>query len=286
MRLSEILSNRIVLLLFVGLASVSIELKPQPAQGQPVDAPTVLITGSNRGIGLAFAEAYAERGWNVIATCRTPVKAHKLKELAEKYKHVLIEEMDVSDFSEIDALALKYENRSIDLLLNNAGILVGIEQIRLGNIDYDLLENMFNVNSIGPLKVSEAFLDNVASSNQKKIVTMTTIGASIGSVTRQGAYQYRASKAAVNMIMRIMSFEVADRGVIIGLVHPGMVDTRGFLDADPETLPDRVREALPRIRETFLRPDESVDLMISLIDGLTPEKSGVFYDVHGEILPW
>lgn len=286
MRLSDILRHHIVLFLFLGLASVSFGLQPQPAHGQPGDAPTVLITGSNRGIGLAFAEAYAERGWNVIATCRTPVKADKLKELAKKYQRVVIEELDVADFHEIDALAVKYKNRPIDLLLNNAGILVGIEQIRLGGIDYDLLENMFKVNSIGPLKISEAFLDNVASSDQKKIVTMTTIGASIGSVTRQGAYQYRASKAAVNMIMRIMSFEVADRGVIIGLIHPGMVDTRGFLDADPETLPDRVREALPEIRETFLRPGESVDLMITMIEGLTPDKSGVFYDVHGEILPW
>jgi NAD(P)-dependent dehydrogenase (short-subunit alcohol dehydrogenase family) len=286
MRLSDILCDRIVLFLFVGLVSVSVGLQPWPAHGQPGDAPTVLITGSNRGIGLAFAEAYAERGWNVIATCRTPVKADKLKELAEKYQRVVIEELDVADFGEIDALALKYKNRPIDVLLNNAGILVGIEQIRLGGIDYDLLENMLKVNSIGPLKVSEAFLDSVASSNQKKIVTMTTIGASIGSVTRPGAYQYRASKAAVNMIMRIMSFEVADRGVIIGLIHPGMVDTRGFLDADPETLPPQVREALPRIRETFLRPGESVDLMMSIIDGLTPEKSGVFYDVEGEILPW
>lgn len=276
----------ICVVIIAGLFTLPPGLQAQPAQDDRLDSPTVLITGSNRGLGLAFVQAYADKQWNVIATCRNPAKADQLQKLAADNRHVVIEEMDVTDFDEIDALAAKYKGKPIDVLLNNAGILVGIERVRLGGVDYGLMDNMFNVNSIGPLKVSEAFLDSVAASSQKKIVTMSTVGGSIDSVKGPGAYQYRASKAAVNMIMRIMSFELADRGIIVSLIHPGMVDTRGYMDADVATLPKQVRDAMPMIRKTFLRPRESVDQMITLIDGLTPEVSGQFYDFKGDILPW
>ncbi len=270
----------------VALVSLSAHGISTPALGQTADAPTVLITGSNRGLGLAFAQAYAVEGWNVIATCRNPAAADDLNALAADNTNVVVEELDVTDFEEIDALAEKYKDTPIDVLLNNAGLLVGMEQIRLGSIDYQLLEDMYKVNSIGPLKVSEAFLSHVENSDQKKIVVMSTIGGSIGSVDGPGAYQYRSSKAAVNMTMRVMSFEVADRGIRIGIIHPGFVDTRGFLDADPETLPEQLREALPRMRDMILRPSESVALMLPIIDGLNAENSGTFYQVQGEPLPW
>jgi NAD(P)-dependent dehydrogenase (short-subunit alcohol dehydrogenase family) len=286
MKLRNSLTIRACLFVILGLLALTPSVQAQTAQSKRLDAPTVLVTGSNRGLGLAFVQAYADKQWNVIATCRNPSKADKLQQLAADNNHIVIEALDVTDFDEVNALAAKYKGRPIDVLLNNAGILVGIERIRLGSVDYELMDNMFKVNSIGPLKVSEAFLENVAASSQKKIITMSTIGGSIGSIKGPGAYQYRASKAAVNMIMRIMSFEVADRGVIVSMIHPGMVDTRGYLDADVATLPQRVREAMPMIRKTFLRPRESVDQMITLIDGLTPEVSGQFYDYKGDTLPW
>lgn len=286
MKSGNSLRIRACLFVVLGLLALTPGVQAQTAQNKRLDAPTVLITGSNRGLGLAFVQAYADKQWNVIATCRNPSKADKLQQLAADNNHIVIEALDVTDFDEVNALAAKYKGRPIDVLLNNAGILVGIERIRLGSVDYELMDNMFKVNSIGPLKVSEAFLENVAASSQKKIITMSTIGGSIGSVKGAGAYQYRASKAAVNMIMRIMSFEVADRGVIVSMIHPGMVDTRGYLDADVATLPKRVRDAMPMIRKTFLRPRESVDQMITLIDGLTPEVSGQFYDFEGDTLPW
>jgi NAD(P)-dependent dehydrogenase (short-subunit alcohol dehydrogenase family) len=286
MKLRNSLTIRACLFVILGLLALTPSVQAQTAQSKRLDAPTVLVTGSNRGLGLAFVQAYADKQWNVIATCRNPSKADKLQQLAADNNHIVIEALDVTDFDEVNALAAKYKGRPIDVLLNNAGILVGIERIRLGSVDYELMDNMFKVNSIGPLKVSEAFLENVAASSQKKIITMSTIGGSIGSIKGPGAYQYRASKAAVNMIMRIMSFEVADRGVIVSMIHPGMVDTRGYLDADVATLPQRVREAMPMIRKTFLRPRESVDQMITLIDGLTPEVSGQFYDFKGDTLPW
>ncbi len=282
MAVTETLAHRSFVFLIVFFVWFSSDSLLQPAQGQSANAPTVLITGANRGIGFEFVQAYTEKGWNVIATCRTPSKADALNALAAENAALVVEELDVTDFDEIDALAEKYKDQPIDVLLNNAGILPSMDPVRFGNIDYKLLDDMLKVNSIGPLKVSDAFLENVVASDQKKIVTMTTIGGSIGSVTGPGGYQYRGSKAALNMILRVMSFELADRGVIVGLIHPGFVDTTGFLDADPETLPERVREALP----ILLRPRESVDLMVSMIEGLTPEKSGVFYEVTGEILPW
>ena len=279
--------GRWVLAAITGLAmGFAADATVNVVEAQTDEAPTVLITGSNRGIGLAFAEAYANDGWNVIATCRNPDSADALKALATEKSNVIIEELDVTDFEEIDALAEKYKDVPIDVLLNNAGMLVGMEQIRLGSIDYEMLEDMFRVNSIGPLKVSEAFLSHVEASDQKKIVVMSTIGGSIGSVNGPGAYQYRSSKAAVNMIMRVMSFEVADRGISIGIIHPGVVDTRGFLDADPETLPERLRDALEQMRDSVLRPEESVALMLPIIDGLNAENSGTFYQVNGDPLPW
>ena len=286
MKLRNSLTIRACLFVILGLLALTPSVQAQTPQSKRLDAPTVLVTGSNRGLGFAFVQAYADKQWNVIATCRNPSKADKLQQLAADNNHIVIEALDVTDFDEVNALAAKYKGRPIDVLLNNAGILVSIERIRLGSVDYELMDNMFKVNSIGPLKVSEAFLENVAASSQKKIITMSTIGGSIGSIKGPGAYQYRASKAAVNMIMRIMSFEVADRGVIVSMIHPGMVDTGGYLDADVATLPPRVREAMPMIRKTFVRPRESVDQMITLIDGLTPEVSGQFYDFKGDTLPW
>jgi NAD(P)-dependent dehydrogenase (short-subunit alcohol dehydrogenase family) len=286
------MSRWLVTAIIVSLITLSAHTVSAPVLGQTADAPTVLITGSNRGIGFAFTQAYADKGWNVIATCRTPSSADDLNALAAEHDNVVVEELDVTDFNEIDDLAKKYKDTPIDVLLNNAALLVGatnpptMKQIRFGTIDYQLLEDMYKVNSIGPLKVSEAFLSHVEASDQKKIVVMSSIGGSIGSVNEPGSTQYRSSKAAANMTMRIMSFEVADRGISVGIIHPGIVDTRGLLDADPETLPERLRESLPWMRNYLLRPSESVALILPIIDGLNMENTGTFYQVKGEPLPW
>jgi NAD(P)-dependent dehydrogenase (short-subunit alcohol dehydrogenase family) len=161
------------------------------------------------------------------------------------------------------------------------------EAVTFDTIDYDKFDFMMAVNAKGPMKVSAAFIDHVAASDQKKIVTMASGEGSIGRVRQGGAYQYRASKAALNMLMRNMSFEVADRGVIIGLLSPGLVDTNGFMTVDLDTLPEEARMPIEMMRKSTVRtPMESATLMVPIIEGMTLEDSGVFNHVTGRIMPW
>src|SRR4051812_11175861 len=129
-------------------------------------AETVLITGSNRGIGLAFATAYAEKGWTVIATARSPDEAAELKALAAKHKTVLLEPLDVTSQAGIKALAAKSKGKPIDVLINNAGIGDFTGGGTLGAFDAKLFDRVMETNVLGPLLVSQAFMENVAASGQ------------------------------------------------------------------------------------------------------------------------
>ena len=257
------------------------------ATGAPFenDKPTVLITGANASHGLAFANDYADLGWNVIATCRTPEKADRLKALAEKFPNIVIEELDIVDFDEIDAVAEKYRDIPIDVLLLNAAInSFRFGPNRFGKIDYDWFEEILKVNVIGQLRVSEAFLEHVASSKQKKIIAMTSTGGSITNVQSTMAVAYRSSKAALNMMMRMYSIELKDRGVIVSIMAPGTVDTEDYMNAeDPASVPKNYQMMMKAKR---LAPRTAINDMIALIDRLTLEDSGVYYEWTGTVLPW
>jgi NAD(P)-dependent dehydrogenase (short-subunit alcohol dehydrogenase family) len=249
------------------------------------DKPTVLITGSNASHGLAFAEEYAKLGWNVIASCRTPDKAERLNALAAANPNVVVEELDIIDDEEIAALAAKYEGVPIDVLLNNAAINAfrfGIS--RFGKIDYDWFEEILEVNIIGPLKVSEAFQANVAASDQKKIIAMTSTGGSIGTLEVPIAIGYRTSKAGLNMAMKNYAIHLRKKGIIVGIIGPGTVDTEDYMNAaDPASVPRNYQMMMKAGR---LVPRTAIDDMIALIDRMTIEDSGVFYQWDGEVLPW
>jgi len=249
------------------------------------DAPTILITGSNASHGLAFAEEYAALGWNVIATCRTPDKADRLNALAEKYPNVVVEELDIVNVDEINALVEKYRGVPIDVLMNNAAI----NSFRFGpnffgKIDYEWFEQILKVNIIGQVQVSEAFLDNVAASKQKKIISMTSTGGSIGELEIPIAPAYRASKAGLNMAMRAYSLHLKRKGIIVGIIAPGTVDTEDYMNAeDPSTVPRNYRGMMKAGR---LAPRTAIDDMIALIERLTIEDSGVYYEWTGRVIPW
>jgi NAD(P)-dependent dehydrogenase (short-subunit alcohol dehydrogenase family) len=246
---------------------------------------TVLITGSSKGHGIAFANDYAERGWNVIATCRTPAQAGELQELAARYPNIVIEALDVTDFAQVDALAAKYEGRSIDVLNLNGAIntfRVGLN--RFGETDYAFLEQVLKVNIIGQLYVAEAFLEHVAASDQKTIAVMSAEGASITRVASSLAPSYRASKAGLNMLMRTYGEAVKDRGVIVAVIAPGTVDWRDYMHAkDPSTIPEAYRRRLAGGR---MAPRSAIPAMIDLIDRLTLDDIGNLHLWNGEILPW
>lgn len=195
-------------------------------------ASTVLVTGANRGLGFEFASQYAADGWNVIATARKPEAAEDLQALAREYPQVVIEQLDVRDLERIDALAAKYADQPIDILLNNAGIsgnpMPGQVFKRL---DYDLFDDFMETNAQGPLKMSEAFLKNVEASEQKKIAVLTSkVGLfsefDAGTI---GTYFYRTSKTALNMLMRLVAEDVKKRGITVVLLNPGLVDTQNVL---------------------------------------------------------
>ena len=189
----------------------------------------VLITGSNRGIGLEFTKQYLERGWTVIATARKPEKAEDLKQLGIQYPDRLsIHQLDVTDNERIDELAKELEDQPIDLLLNNAGISGYIPDQIFGRLDYDSFEQVLAVNTVAPLKMAEAFYTHIKSSNLKKIVSVSSSEGSIGGAYDDESgrmYFYRSSKSALNMVMVNLAFQLKSRGIAVGLVNPGPTDT-------------------------------------------------------------
>jgi NAD(P)-dependent dehydrogenase (short-subunit alcohol dehydrogenase family) len=205
------------------IAAAAAGLTPAAQAADP--AGVVLVTGANRGIGYEFARQYAEAGWTVIATARTPGKAEDLQKLAATHKTLRVERLDVLDHASIDALATKLRGTPIDLLINNAGIGGGGSNQIFGKINYAVFDDVMKTNVEGPLKVTEAFIEHVAASRHKKVVVVTSSQGSISGVRSPSLYFYRASKSAVNMVMRNVAFAVKDRGICVCLVAPGATDT-------------------------------------------------------------
>lgn len=184
----------------------------------------VLITGANRGIGFAFAERLAKQDCQVIATCRHPHEAENLQHLSNNHQNVHIKKLDVTVDKNIEALASDLQSTPIDWLINNAGI-SGEEGVTVGNIKRDNFLNVFEVNCLSPLKVSEAFLPLVKKSKDKLIVCISSRMGSISDNDRGRSYAYRTSKAALNCAMRSFAIDVAEQGVHVLLLHPGWVKT-------------------------------------------------------------
>ncbi len=254
-------------------------IAPAAAQQPPaptVPAPgTVLVTGSNRGLGLEFVKQYAAVGWTVIATTRDPEDAAELHKLAGEQARVAIERLDVADQASIDALATKYAGTPIDVLLNNAGVLGDREAQTLGSLDYAEFERVMAVNVYGALAVAEAFREHVAKSEQKKIVSITSRSGIISLPGSRGPYFYRASKIALGMVMRVLADDLRDRGVIVALVAPFPTDTDMLRELiGPE---NAARQALPK---------DSVAALIRVIGGLTLENSAQPLLADGSIMPW
>ena len=237
---------------------------------------TVLVTGSNRGIGLEIARNYAERGWTVIATARKPAEADELNAIAKQYPKVTVEQLDVLDHARIDALAAKYRGTPIDVLLNNAATLGEPNDQNFGGMDFKLMEYVFAVNVIGPMKMAEAFAGSVEQSEQKKIVAITSTQGSISSVRGPSLAFYNLSKAALNMGMRSNSKALKKRGITVALISPGAVDT------------DMMNLALDRagVKFKLLTPQKSAEAVINVIDQYGLERTGTFMSHTGTVIPW
>jgi NAD(P)-dependent dehydrogenase (short-subunit alcohol dehydrogenase family) len=159
----------IVLLLLLNLSILSgAALSDVASAGLEAGKPTVLITGANRGIGLEFVRQYSALDWNIIATACNPKKAKKLKALADDDPNIIIEQLDVTDHTRIDWLADIYADQPIDVLLSNAGITPKYVSAfkRVKGVDFSMASKSFEVNAVGPLKLSQAFLKHVAASQK------------------------------------------------------------------------------------------------------------------------
>lgn len=251
---------------------------PSRAPGRPAPttsdaAPVVLVTGASRGLGLEFVRQYAAEGWSVIACCRNPATAGELAALAHQYDSIRIEPLDITNHAQVDALAASLAGTSVDLLLNNAGIMgalpfaENLQRQHFGSLDYALWEEVFRTNTLGTVKVTEAFHELVAASSHKKIVTLSSTTGSI-SESRRPAFAYTSSKTALNKAMTLIADQLRPRGVIVALVCPGYVRTR------------------MNVGGAMLEAAESVRALRKLVASLGPEDSGRFIRHDGQTIAW
>ena len=226
--------------------------------------PTVLITGANRGIGLHLASQYAADGWKVIATCRDPAGASALNAI-DGDVHTL--GLEVTDDAAVASLAREMRHEAIDVLFNNAGV-AGREAGTLGSIDSEVWMQTLRINTVAPIKLAEAFADQVAASAQKKMAFVTSRLGSIELNTMGGRYGYNSSKAALNMAAKSLSVDLKDRGISIILLHPGHVRTDMGGPSAPVT------------------PEESAAGMRKVVAGFDVADSGAFRNFDGSPIPW
>ena len=222
---------------------------------------TIMITGASRGLGLEFARQFYNEECRVIATCRSPKDANELNAIGDIDVHAL----DVTDDKSVTTLADKLRGENIDILINNAGV-IG-QRDGFGRIDYDIWAETMDTNVFGPMRVAEAFRDNVMNSYKKQMIFITS---RMGSITEAvpNAYVYRSSKAALNMAVKCLSAELGEQGLIAVLFHPGHVQTDMGGQAAPVT------------------PQKSIEGMKNQIVALTRDDNGRFLSYDGRQIPW
>ena len=231
--------------------------------------PSILITGANRGIGLEFTVQYAAGNWRVFACCRSPEKAKVLNDLAASSQgKVSLHTLDVSRPESISSLANELTGQAIDILLNNAGIYGDEDHNDLGKVDYGKWGTAFVVNTLATMRMVEAFLENVSRSEKRLVASLSSKMGSIADNTSGGSYIYRSSKAALNAVVKSLSLDLKNRGIIAVALHPGWVQT----DMGGENAPTPPQESVQGMRRVLER--------IQMID------SGKFLSYDGTEVPW
>jgi NAD(P)-dependent dehydrogenase (short-subunit alcohol dehydrogenase family) len=225
---------------------------------------TVLITGANRGLGLEFVKQYALDNYEVIACTRMINKKDALHKLQASFENVSIHILDVENFLSIDQFA-KTLKKPIDILINNAGI---YPNSSFDDINYEVWLNAFKINTLAAFKMTKAFLPHLKKGELKKIASLTSKMGSIDDNSGGGAYLYRSSKTALNMVMKSLSIDLKPHDMSFITLHPGWVRTdmggpNGLIDVD-----------------------ESVTGMKRQIDKLSIKTTGQFIAYDGKKIPW
>lgn len=228
---------------------------------------TVVISGANRGIGFEMVKCYlASRDWHIIAACRSPQSADELNALAKANSNIEVLQLDVADAKSVADFANTVGDRTVDLLINNAGVIGGDHQ-SLGDIDYDEWMQTLAINTLGPVRVTEALIDNVRQSENGKIVA---ISSQLGAMQyqTQGRFGYNSSKAGLNRNMTLLASQLRTDKIAVAMYHPGWVQTdMGGQEAD-------------------ITPSESAKALVKCFDELTLAGSGKFFKWNGEPHVW
>ena len=228
---------------------------------------TILITGSNRGIGLELAHQYAAQGWQVLACCRRPDQATALNRLGDKFPDITLHTLDVAQQDQVQKLAAHLQDCPIDILFNNAGIYGPYDAV-FGNTDEAQWLECLHTNVIAPMKMMEAFLTHVAASKHKLIAAMSSKMGSMADNGSGGSYIYRSSKAALNAVMKSAAIDLEPKGVKVAILHPGWVQTDMGGPSAALTI------------------DESARAIVDTIGSLSLEDTGRFIRWDGTDHPW
>ena len=225
--------------------------------------PTVLITGANRGVGLEFVKSFSADGWRVHACARNVEKAKRVRAVSGD---VVCHKLDVTNGLKVASLARELAEEPIDLLINNAGIYG--PRTGFGETDYEEWANVLQVNTLAPLRMVERFVGLLEQGEGKTIVNISSLMGSISQNSSGGGYIYRSSKAALNMVTKSLSNDLAGRGFTVVSFHPGWVQTdMGGEEAD-------------------ITAEQSVTDMRKVIAGLTTAENGKFFNHDGQELSW
>lgn len=249
------------------LALASLPRAASAAATDPVpfaaDAPTALVTGANRGLGLEFAKQLRASGWNVVGTARSVEEATELAATGAR-----VEALDVASTESVAALAKRLDGLAIDMLVNNAGVGSASRSGKLEDVDVEAALRTLSVNTLGPMRVTQALLPNLRKGERKTVLCISSALGSVELNTRGGYYGYRESKSALNMFVRSLAAELKDEGFLCIAMSPGWVRTDM---GGPQAT---------------LSPEESIGGMLKVIGGLTPAETGRYYAHDGAVLPW
>lgn len=228
---------------------------------------SILITGCNRGIGLALTQQYLQAGWQVHATARDLSSADALHALEQQHAHLALHSLDVSEPDHISELAHQLDGQAIDVFLNNAGV-YGPGRVQFGDVDAETWMEVFQVNTIAPLLLAQALLPNLRAGQSKKMVFVSSKVGSISDNSSGAGYYYRSSKTALNQVVKSLSVDLASEGFVVAALHPGWVLTDM---GGPNALID---------------VDTSATGLRRVIDNLSPSTSGHFINYDGSEIPW
>lgn len=227
---------------------------------------TVCITGAARGLGLGYTEHYLQAGWQVLAVARKAGEKEGLKKLSQKYGSQLeLFDADVTRTESLLPLQKRWATQPLDLLINNAGVLLD-RQMEFEKLPLDTLRESFEVNVIAPVALTQMALPALQKSQKPVVVMMSTLMASITDNASGGYYAYRSSKTALNMVTRSLANDCP--WLITVALHPGWVQT----DMGGAQAPTSV--------------EESISGLTHVIAGLRAEDSGQFRNFKGQTLPW